>query len=606
MKNKFYYLLITNLILTANAFAQDLAKDSIKVQKIIKEASKGKAGAKLLTITDKEKVAFLSSYIDAKKKETEIAEQKLLAQYESVPGRKYIKGDKSAKPQVLAILQGKDKDKIQELINDMDPDYSEKDKSMNIDTDVKDELFRLVSDTAVERNVVQFLGYNKVEGYIPTFENRLLSGKSTVNGRLFYWLGSDGKSEKAIDYFIASFGRKPVNGEDDDVYWFTEGLSEFLEKGTEPVKKKIIDFAIAYNEKNPLTLKDLIKLGKEDEDDIVGEFMADFDPKVYFIQLVLTSDDQRVPAFWDKQEAFLGKFMMPKDRKEMHDVMVPNLLQFYDFPKKKEAVLQLKPAKDDFMDLMNAVSKEKALLNDKQVALHLFDRFEKCNYTESYQADMFISSLKEMDKPVFETSLTAIKSAELRKVIAEKYVLENKGLAENNDYLVKNGLIVSPVTKESIKEHSKEEGFESDDDSIYTILDTAGISLSFDVEVGEYPAGHDALLLDFEKKSQGKIGRIKTYQQSRFNKKTDTSDIHLFTVYNNKAYILIPEDNGDWYDMDSFGSLLETIQEDSNMKERFVSVNTGDQTAWYIFGEPKKVQSLIDDYKLSYELEEVD
>lgn len=606
MKNKFYhFILAASLICTANAFAQDLAKDSIKVQKIIKEASKGKAGVKLLTITDKEKVAFLSSYIDAKKKETEMAEQKLIAQYENVPGRKYIKGDKSAKPQVLAILKSKDQDKIQELINDMAPDYSDKESALNLDTDVKAELFRLVSDTAVERNVIQFLGYNKIEGYVPTFENRLLSGKSTDNGRLFYWLGSDGKSEKAVDYFITSFGNKTTYSENDDMHWFTVGMNEFLEKGTEPIKKKIIDFAITYNEKNPITLKDLMKQEKDD-DDIVGEYMADFDPKIYFIQLVLASDDPRVPAFWDKQEAFLGKFMMPKDRKEMHDAMVPTLLRFYDFPKKKEAVLQLEPAKDDFMDLINAVSKEKALLNDKEVALHLFSQFEKCNYTESYEADMFISSLKEMDKPVFEAALTAIKSAELRKVIAEKYVLENKGLTENNDYLVKNGLIASPVTQEQIRDYYKNEGLESDDHSIYSILEAAGISQSFDVEVGEYPATHDVLLLDFEKKSKGKITGIKAYQQSRFNKKTDTSDIHLFTVYNNKAYILIPEDNGDWYDMDSFGSLLETIQQDSNMKERFVSVNTGDQTAWYIFGEPKKVQSLIDDYKLSYELDEAD
>jgi hypothetical protein len=605
MKNKLYYLLAASLILTTSTFAQDLAKDSVKVQKIIKEASKGNAGVNLLTITDKEKVAFLSSYIDAKKKEEETAEQKRMTEYENVPGRKYRKGDKSAKPQVLAILKGKDKDKILALINDMDPDYTEKDKAINLDADVKTELFTLVSDTTVERNVVQFLGYNKVEGYIPVFENRLLSGKSIDNGRLFYWLGSDGKSEKAVDYFISSFGNKTAYSEDNDMYWFTEGLSEFLEKGTEPIKKKIIDFAIAFTEKNPITIKDLMKQEKEEED-IVGGYISDFDPKTYFIQLVLTSDDPRVPAFSEKQEAFLAKFILPKDRKELHDAMLPNLLRFYDFPKKKEAVLQSEPAKDDFIDLMNAVSEDKALLNDKEVAPHLFSLLEKCNYTESYQADIFISSLKEMDKPVFEAALTAIKSTELRKVVSEKYLLENKGLAENNDYLVKNGLIASPVTQESIKEHYKEDGIELDDYSIYTILQTAGISLSFDVEVGDYPARHDVLLLDFEKKSMGKIAGIKAYQQSRINKKTDTSDIHLITVYNNKAYIVIPEDMGDWYDIDTFGSLLQTIQEDSNMKERFVSVNTGDQTAWYIFGKPEKVQSLIDDYKLSYEFEEAD
>lgn len=600
MKSKYNFLLALCLIITSAAFAQDLAKDSIKVQKIIKDAGRGKKGQKLLTITDVASVAFLSSYIDARAKAITDLEQMLVAHNDKALGRRYRKGDKSAKADVLSILKGNDKTKISGLIDEMDPGYFDKDKTVNLDADVRAALFKLLNDNELESDLVQFAGYNKIEGYIPAFEDRLISGKSTVSDRLFFWLGRDGKSEKAIDYFISSFGKKPVNDEEEDIYWFNEGLGDFMEKGTAAVKKKILDFAIHYMEKNPMTMADLMKIQEAEEN---GEYLSDFEPKTYFIQLVLRSDDPRVPAFSAKTEASMAKFVPAGERKELHDAMELNLLRFYDFPKKKAATLASHPVKDDFMDFMNAVAKDKALLNDKEVALHMMKLFDSNGFTKDHEAEQYAIALEDMEKPVFEASFSSIKSSELRKMVSEYYVIQKKTLAENNDYLIKNGIIATAVTQEQIKGYYKEEGFdEIEDHSVTTILKTAGVSYYFDVEPGVYPADHDTLLLELTKRSAGKITGIKAYQQDKFDDKEETSEIHLIAVYKNKAYIMIPEDLGDWYDMEAFSLLLDAITKDSGIKEKFISVETGDQMAWYIFGEPQKVQKLVDDYKLAVEL----
>lgn len=599
MKNKYNFLLALCLIITSSAFAQDLAKDSIRVQKIIKDAGKGKKGQKLLTITDAASVAFLSSYIDARAKAIEDLEKMLVAHNDQALGRRYRKGDKSAKAEVLSILKGNDKNKISGLIDEMDPGYFDKDKTVNLDADVRAALFKLLNDNELESDVVQFAGFHKIEGYVAAFEARLVSGKSAVSDRVFFWLGRDGKSEKAIDYFISSFGKVRVNDADEDAYWFTEGLDDFMENGTAPVKKKIIDFAIAYMDKNPITEADLMKVQEAEER---GDYLLEFEPKTYFIQLVLKSDDSRVPAFSGKIESTMSKFIPVGDRKELHDAMELNLLRFYDLPKKKAATLASQPVKDDFMDFMNAVAKDKALLNDKEVAAHMMKLFDKNGITEKYEAQQFATTLKDMEKPVFEAAVSSIKSAELRNMVSEYYTLEKKTVAENNDYLIKNGLITAPVTQEQLNKRKADEDMFYSDDSIYSMLDLSGISYNFDVEPGVYPADHDTLLLELTKKSGGKISGVKAYQQDKFDDKEETSEIHLIAVYKNKAYIMIPEDLGDWYDMEAFSLLLDAITKDSGIKEKFVSVETGDQMAWYIFGEPQKVQKLVDDYKLAVEL----
>ena len=128
----------------------------------------------------------------------------------------------------------------------------------------------------------------------------------------------------------------------------------------------------------------------------------------------------------------------------------------------------------------------------------------------------------------------------------------------------------------------------------------SGISYNFDAEPDTYPVDHDELLLELVKKSQGKLQGVKAYQQNKYDKEADTTEMTLLAIYNNKCFVMMPEDLGDWYDVETIDQLLKAIVVEAGIKERFVPLNTGDQTVWYIFGEGEKVGKLAMDYKLEY------
>ena len=52
-----------------------------------------------------------------------------------------------------------------------------------------------------------------------------------------------------------------------------------------------------------------------------------------------------------------------------------------------------------------------------------------------------------------------------------------------------------------------------------------------------------------------------------------------------------PEDTGDWYDVDLVLKLMNAVVSDSNLKERFVFIDTGDQTVQIIFGPKENTNS---------------
>jgi hypothetical protein len=72
----------------------------------------------------------------------------------------------------------------------------------------------------------------------------------------------------------------------------------------------------------------------------------------------------------------------------------------------------------------------------------------------------------------------------------------------------------------------------------------------------------------------------------------------ITVISNNKVFVASPPDIGDWYDVMTVNAILNKLLEDLNSKERFVSIETGDQTVQYIFGNPEKIEELVKKYNL--------
>lgn len=119
------------LFLPAVGLAQNLANDSIQVNKYLKEADKSKTIPRMFTITDPAKVAQISNYIDAKSKIVKDAEDREKAEKAKLPGIRYKNGDKTAIPEIVTILKSNDSTKIEDVLLSWQPNTCRKTKHVN-------------------------------------------------------------------------------------------------------------------------------------------------------------------------------------------------------------------------------------------------------------------------------------------------------------------------------------------------------------------------------------------------------------------------------------------------------------------------------------------
>lgn len=133
---------------------------------------------------------------------------------------------------------------------------------------------------------------------------------------------------------------------------------------------------------------------------------------------------------------------------------------------------------------------------------------------------------------------------------------------------------------------------------IYGILENENLFYSFDAETDFVPADYDKLLNGFVTKSKGVLKDIVVWMDARENKDGETFDYTVTVISHGKAFVAKPQDVGDWYDIMTVNAILEKVLQDLQSKERFVSIETGDQTVQYIFGNPEGIEKLAKKYKL--------
>jgi hypothetical protein len=572
--------------------SQNLTKDSITIQKHLKEVTKEHKKASIITINDNVKVDFISKYIIARKQESKQKEDNLKVKYDAALGRKYKNGDKSTIPKIISILKSKDKEKIATLLNEMELNYEERNKKLFIDETVKSEIFKLIYNNEFEPLIVQFLGYNNVEGHIDLFEQRLLSGQSKDLDRIFFWLGSDGTSEKSVDYLVRYY-----NGEKsfDNLSWITDGLNYFLEKGSKNTKQKIVDLSYDYINENPLK--------KEDFDEPTLEYLlSNFNFKLYFINIILKYGDERTKKFIENTEKLIySEFKEIPNKEDLLFELKKVAPNFYSSAEKIKAIKELLLNRDKFDEIVNKIQEDKVLSSDLELIDTVFKIFEKHSLTSRYEVEKFLNHFSKIELQEFERIINKnISSKKLRQSLLNTFLVLKESLEEKNKYLFDIKLIEEPISKEQIQvfKNKMEYDDEVDSNSIFTSLGSAKIYFTFDTEPSLIPIDYDVLLESFSKITKGKITGIESYVQTKWNKSSEVVSYHFFVVYKTKCYIMIPEDLGDWYDMESFNNLLNLIVKDTNIKEEFVSLNTGDQSAAYIFGEKEKVNQLITKYHL--------
>jgi hypothetical protein len=121
----------------------------------------------------------------------------------------------------------------------------------------------------------------------------------------------------------------------------------------------------------------------------------------------------------------------------------------------------------------------------------------------------------------------------------------------------------------------------------------------FDVEVGTYPVPHESLVEQLARISRGRFRAAHVDQTIVGDpEKDETLTYKLQWVYGDRLYTVTPQDIGDWYDLGTVVDGANAALEDNGRKERFLLLNTGDQTAQVIFGDPETLETLATQYHL--------
>ena len=581
-------LVFTLFFLNLSVFSQN-TKDSIAIQKIINKYNPKKEIQKVITISDSDEVNLITDYIVKKNIEKAKIDENSNIISNSRIGKRYSNGDKSVISEIVKTLESKDEQKISSLLNDLELDYSVRNKGLNLEQNILNSIVKLLNNPDFEHRIIQFLGFNNVVGSEKILEERFLSGKSTDNDRIFYWLASNFNSKKALDYIHKSYFDKKFDVENMD--WFLSSFSAYIEKEDVEAIQKIREIAFDYLQKKPIQKSDL---EKKLQLSIVGHRAT----TLTMLEILIKTKDNRVPNI-------LNDFLTSlKGTKYYNEVLSKTeKLTFFTFSneKKREVVLRNLNSKDDFFETLDFIKEESQLYKDLSILKQIFLNFEKFNFTDDYEFYRLINHVDGLEKEIVLNSINgSISDDSLKKYLLKRYTVSLLTLIEIDDFLLKNEIINEKISEAKIENYKKKEFPIENLNSIEACLDISEISLNFDTEVGEFPVDYNVLLNDFAKISKNKIQNIKSFLQYKVDYESGEAFYQFLVSYKNKCYILIPKNFGDWYDIESFEKLLNSIISDSNCKEEFVSISTGGQDAYYIFGEKEKVQLIQNTFYPKY------
>lgn len=586
-----YFLIIT--LFYSKSFSQNIDKDSVVIQKIIDSQKIKNQIPQIITVSDKKTVDLISIYIDKKINEKKNQKELFTQESNSKLGKRYLGGDKSTVSEIVSILDSKNKQKIDELLDELTLDFDKTEEGILFEDNIKQSLFKLIDDEDFEYLIIQFLGYNRVKDSQNVFEDRFLSGKSTDKDRLFYWLARNFKSEKAIDYLYNIYFKD--NTFLNDKIWIINGFQEYFENGTLESKNKILEIGYDYIKNNPIKKN---KLEKKSNDYL----FSNINLNISFFGLLIKYGDNRNNEILSAIE---NEFINDINYSKIQKLIKFGKLKTLNELQKQELTLDLLTEKEIFFEVLETVKSDSYLCNNQNVLLNIIVKYESFNFNDNYELDRFISFFKGKDKNWFNKAIESeIKNPSIKKTLLQKFEIDNLSFDEINKFLFDNKIIDQLINQEQIDNYRKKEFALDDINSIYTCLEIAKISVNFDIEPNIIPVDYDELLSSFVFKSKNKIKDLKSFVQYKWSEKEEKGYYQVLVYFENKCFIMIPEDFGDWYDMETFENLLKKINDVSDINESFIPVNTGDQTAFYIFGEKEKIDILKKKFNLENEINE--
>lgn len=123
--------------------------------------------------------------------------------------------------------------------------------------------------------------------------------------------------------------------------------------------------------------------------------------------------------------------------------------------------------------------------------------------------------------------------------------------------------------------------------------------IAFDMEVGTFPIDYKYLISKFTSKMNKNLDLIiEVNQKIEMNDNIASYTLKFNTIRSTKGYQIVISNSSDWYSVNSIINVLNLLCMDNDKSERWINIETGDQTASYVLVNPKVYNELNNKFNL--------
>ena len=190
-----------------------------------------------------------------------------------------------------------------------------------------------------------------------------------------------------------------------------------------------------------------------------------------------------------------------------------------------------------------------------------------------------------------------LKATDRRNVM---WAVEGWSAETQMDEVVETGAIGRADYKNALREIRQGEYYEPDQPiGLESVLFHIKVGLAFDAETGLLPCRHDLLLLDFADASNGLFQPAAVSEQWHQQHAEDYEAAYtLQFISEGRLYRARLRNFGDWYDVERIAQTINRALADAGRTPRFIALESGDQTAEFLFGDPQILTALAKKFQI--------
>ncbi len=489
--------------------------------------------------------------------------------------RRYLKGDTTTLSLIVKHLCGQDSALRISIYDDLYLNGVE--KKLLLTPQLANALFQNMRAGLEAATAVQLAGYNKTPGYIQQFETFLIEGGKVENGRLFYWLGEDGKQSKALAWMCEQISTAKVDLKKD--FWIMAGIEDYAAKNFGSNRQICLDISRKILNEGILPKKDFETLRSNN---------ATTNPANSVAKIILKYGDKMDVAFAEKLY-----------KKDVLDDLPLLLLLETDtekYSKKIYKEIESEKPKNISLEVLVRLYEQK---QDARIPIYLIRKFAG---ESKFAGQNSIDALIEMKADSFiKKAAYYIDDKDKLKEFNDTYALLTGNIEDMVNELTLMGII---APKNELKVLQKALADTNDYNShrmyINKVLDASGVYAAIDLETFENPVEYPKYIKDLMALNPNKSGDTIIGFGTKMQSDSSSYDYQITFFANNKAYIIHPSSNSYYLDIQSLLDLLNIAQSDAGLVERYVMLYNDSEISQIVFGRPAAVEKLNEKYQISY------